>query len=158
MSQAAYNESRWDFSRFEEPTKKYNRTSTAKAAKQSKPKLTVIPGNKKTKKTVIKYNKKITPARIFIISLLVISFLCAYIYGQVSYDEAMREYSYYENELELLKMDNIELDSELKSKFSLRDVEDFAVNKLGMHKVERNQVVYIDLKGEDEVILCDNNN
>ena len=72
------------------------------------------------------------------------------------YDEAVREYSAYKNKLVLMQMNNVKLDSELKSKFSLRDVEDFAVNKLGMRKVEKNQVVYIELKGKDEVILCDN--
>ena len=72
------------------------------------------------------------------------------------YDEAVREHGAYKDELVLMQMNNVKLDSELKSKFSLRDVEDFAVNKLGMKKVEKNQVVYIELKGEDEVILCDN--
>ena len=153
MSNVAYDESRWDFSRFEEPTKKYNRTSTVKAVKKTEPKLRVI----QTKKTNTKpVNSKISTFKIFTISCLVLSFFCIYIYGHVMYDEAVREYSAYKNKLVLMQMNNVKLDSELKSKFSLRDVEDFAVNKLGMRKVEKNQVVYIELKGKDEVILCDN--
>lgn len=153
MSNVAYDESRWDFSRFEEPAKKYNRTSTAKAVKKAEPKLRVI----QTKKTNTKHvNSKISAFKIFTISCLALSFFCIYIYGHVMYDEAVREYSAYKDELVLMQMNNVKLDSELKSKFSLRDVEDFAVNKLGMRKVEKNQVVYIELKGEDEVILCDN--
>lgn len=151
MNNIAYDESRWDFSRFEEPTKKYNRTSTAKAVKKTEPKLQVIQ-TKKTKPA----NSKFSTLKIFVCSCLVISFFCIYIYGHVMYDEAVREHGAYKDELVLMQMNNVKLDSELKSKFSLRDVEDFAVNKLGMKKVEKNQVVYIELKGEDEVILCDN--
>ena len=152
MSNFVYDESRWDFSRFEEPAQKYNRTSTAKAVKKTQPKLKVI----QNKKTVVRANKKMIGAKILSVSIAAILLACFYINSQIAYDEAVRERTKYQEELHLIQSINIGLDSKLNSKFSLRDIEDFAVNKLGMRKVESQQVVYIDLSNKDEVILCDN--
>lgn len=156
MNKNVYDESRWDFARFEESPSRYNRTSTAKAVKakpKKKPDLKVLKGNKN--KNVI-VSSKTTTLKILFYSVLAAAILFTYVNGFVIHDEAVREHNRYQDELKIAEMNNIKLDSELKAKFSLRDIEDFALNELGMQKVGRNQVIYIDLNGEDEVILYDN--
>ena len=57
------------------------------------------------------------------------------------------------NELELTKAENVRLQSELDSKVSAKNVEDYAENVLGMQKIDSSQIKYIKIQTGDVVSI-----
>ena len=55
------------------------------------------------------------------------------------------------NELNLAEAENVRLQSELESKMSAKNVEDYAENVLGMQKIDSSQIKYIEIQTDDVV-------
>ncbi|MBR2283613.1 MAG: hypothetical protein IJ874_04235 [Ruminococcus sp.] len=55
--------------------------------------------------------------------------------------------------LDLAEAENIRLHSELESRLSAKNVEDYAENVLGMHKLDSSQIKYIKIQTEDVVSI-----
>ena len=59
------------------------------------------------------------------------------------------------NELEELKSENIRLQAQLESAVSLRNIEEYATQRLGMSAMDKQQVTYINLSEGDQIELTD---
>ena len=78
-------------------------------------------------------------------------FMAVSIYSRIQLDEINREISAVENQIELAKSDAVKLNNELNAVVSIDNVEEYAVNELGMEKVQDYQVEYIDMSSSDRV-------
>ena len=84
--------------------------------------------------------------------------LAALLLGSVVYSLDRRNTMYNKvatlnNELELTKAENVRLQSELDSKVSAKNVEDYAENVLGMQKIDSSQIKYIKIQTGDVVSI-----
>ena len=68
-------------------------------------------------------------------------------------DTLISEISTVENQIEIAKAENVRLNAELSSINSTDKIESYAENVLGMVKAENYQISYIDLSGEDEIVI-----
>ena len=56
--------------------------------------------------------------------------------------------------MKITQSDTVRLNNSLNSIVSINKVEDYALNVLGMVKIQDYQVVYVDLSSEDAVIVA----
>ena len=67
------------------------------------------------------------------------------IYGRVQLTSMYAEQTELENELARLQNENAGLESELAKKTGLTKVEDYAENKLGLRKLDKSQIEYVEV-------------
>ncbi len=124
-----------------------------KPAPQKRPQLELV---KKTAKTAAQVRQQTAAdtkraIKVMVIAVAILMFMAMAIYSRVQLDEINREISEVENKIELAQSDTIKLNNELNSIVSINNVENYAINELGMVKVQDYQVVYIDLSANDYV-------
>ena len=61
------------------------------------------------------------------------------------------------NELTYVEAENVRLQTELESKISAKNVEDYAENVLGMKKIDSSQIKYIEIQTDDVVSIPEQN-
>ncbi|MCD7722502.1 MAG: hypothetical protein LUH82_00930 [Clostridiales bacterium] len=112
-----------------------------------KKKLSVRPNTKKKSPAQIKAEQKaafrssvllLTSVVVFI--AMVSGVLCTY----VKKNELTRSISSIKSEITMAESDNISLNAQLEGMVSMSQIEDYAVNNLGMVRMETSQIVYID--------------
>lgn len=105
-------------------------------------------------------NKRITTVGIISLALVALVIMCSMIYGQVELSSLYAQQSQMRNELALLNDENISLKSEIDSKTGLVKVEEYAEKELGLQKLDKSQIEYVEVEKETiaEVIDTDNTN
>lgn len=93
--------------------------------------------------------------KITVIAAICLFFLGAVIYSTLKLDEVNREIASVDKAISIAQSEQVRLDMELNSIISLDNVESYAVDTLGMSKVQDYQVVYVDLSSSDRVIMAD---
>lgn len=134
----------------------YNNGSAApkmKPAPQKRPNLELV---QKTRQTASQIRQQTTAdtkriIKVMFIAVTILMFMAIAIYSRVQLDEINREIKSVENKIELAESDSIRINNQLNSIISINNVEDYAMNELGMVKVQDYQVVYVDLSAEDYV-------
>jgi cell division protein FtsL len=91
-------------------------------------------------------------------NIILVSALAFVMLGTVIYSLDRRNTMYSKvsslnNELELAEAENVRLQSELESKMSAKNVEDYAENELGMKKIDSSQIKYIEIQTDDVVSI-----
>lgn len=91
-----------------------------------------------------------------VLSVILISVLAVALLGSVVYSLDKRNTMYSEvasvnDELVLAKAENVRLQTELESKITAKNVEDYAENVLGMQKIDSSQIKYIEIQTNDIV-------
>lgn len=91
-----------------------------------------------------------------VFSIILVSVLAALLLGSVIYTLDRRNTVYNKlsaknNELTLMEAENVRLQSELESRMTARNVEDYAENVLGMQKIDSSQIEYIKIQTDDVV-------
>lgn len=91
-----------------------------------------------------------------VIKMIMVTALAAALLGSVIYTLNKRNTMYNKvaslsNELGLVETENIRLQSELESKMSAKNVEEYAENVLGMQKIDSSQIKYIKIQTGDVV-------
>ena len=91
-----------------------------------------------------------------VLTIMVVSVLAAGLLGSVVYTLDRRNTVYntvtsLNRELSLAEAENVRLQSELESKMSAKNVEDYAENVLGMRKMDTSQIKYIKIQTDDVV-------
>ena len=81
-------------------------------------------------------------------------FLGVVIYSTLKLDEINRDIASIDKSMSIAKSEKVRLDMELDSIVSLDKVESYAVDTLGMSKVQDYQVVYVDLSSSDRIIMA----
>ena len=88
---------------------------------------------------------------IFLVSALAFVMLGTVIYSLDKRSTMYSKVSAKNNELNLAEAENVRLQSELESKMSAKNVEDYAENVLGMQKIDSSQIKYIEIQTDDVI-------
>lgn len=91
-----------------------------------------------------------------LMTIILVSVVAAALLGSVIYSFDRRNTAYNKvaalnNELNLMEAENVRLQSELESRMSAKNVEDYAENVLGMQKIDSEQIEYIKIQTYDVV-------
>ncbi len=91
-----------------------------------------------------------------VLTIILVSVLAAIMLGAVVYSFDRRNTVYNKvsaknSELTLMEAENVRLQSELESKMTAKNIEDYAENVLGMQKIDRSQIEYIEIQTDDVV-------
>lgn len=134
----------YDFELFETSPKKEKR-------EQGKKKNNLI---KITEEQLLKSRrKKYNPFAVILgvfCSVIVLAIVGTMIYSQAQLTELTAQINAAQKSLAESESVNTQLNMRLESKMSLRSVEDYAKNKLGMRQTQSDQVVYIGLSDGDK--------
>lgn len=93
-------------------------------------------------------------------ALVIVAVLYAVLYGKVETNRLFNEISSLQTELASLQGENIALAAEFESATSLKNVEDYAENVLGLQKLDKAQIEYVELESDTviEIIETENKN
>ncbi len=91
-----------------------------------------------------------------VLTIILVSVLAAALLGSVIYTLDKRNSIYNKvaaksSELTLMEAENVRLQSELESRMTAKNVEDYAENVLGMTKIDSSQIKYIKIQTNDVV-------
>lgn len=91
-----------------------------------------------------------------VFTIIMVSVLAAMLLGSVIYTLDRRNTVYNKvaiktDELNLVEAENVRLLSELESRMTAKNVEDYAENVLGMQKIDSSQIEYIKIQTDDVV-------
>lgn len=97
-----------------------------------------------------------------VVNIILVSLLSAVLLGSVVYSFDRRNTVYNQvasktNELSHAEAENIRLQSELESRMTARNVEDYAENVLGLQKIHSSQIKYIKIQTTDVVNIPEQN-
>ena len=128
-----------------------------KPAPQKRPDLKLVQKTRLTAQQVRQQTAAETrkTIKIMCIAMAIVMFMALAIYSRVKLDEINREISSVEKKIELAQSDSVKLNNELNAIVSINNVEEYAVNVLGMEKIQEYQVEYIDLSATDRVEVAD---
>ncbi|HOA33548.1 MAG: hypothetical protein GXY95_07545 [Clostridiales bacterium] len=157
-----YGTEAYDFSLFEPYEKKVTSSAAPKRAPQKKtkehPHLKVYPKvQKKTDtKKAIKLQMRANmqkSVKVFAVMALLFSMLSVKIYCNVVLDETTKEITKLEQKLAVEKSEAVRLQMAIDSIVSVKNVDEYAENVLGMMKMEPGRESYINLSKGDEVVV-----
>ncbi len=99
-------------------------------------------------------------ARSLAVAVAAMVILGSMIYGRVEMTRLYAEQSEMQAELDQILNENISLESQLAQKTGLTKVEDYAENQLGLKKLDKSQIEYVEIESEPvaEVVPDDNDN
>lgn len=142
----------YDFSRFapeevpEEERQEQKEVEVRKVKSPSKSKYTV---SKRVVKpaSVVKW--------VFICIFIMLS-LASIMIGNIRITQLNDKITSAQKTLDTAKSEQVYLNSQLESRMSMTKVEDYAINKLGLVKIQPYQIQYVHLKNTDNVEITDN--
>ena len=105
----------------------------------------------KKKKIVIR-----NPASMLIIVVMAVLVACIFYNGAILNEMSMR-LAETEKSLRTMKEDENILDVQISQLVDLNMIEEYAAEELGMKKIEKNQVNFVDLSGEEYTVRLDRN-
>lgn len=126
-----------------------SRSSAAPAYKpQTKRELKVRENGKRKSRSQLIAEQKIgfkKAAIIAVTALLSIAMLFSVLYTYAKKNELTHEISNLETQLAVAESENTRINSELDALVSMSMIDRYAVEELGMSKVQSNQIVYVDV-------------
>ena len=96
---------------------------------------------------------RITAGSAVMFGLLTTVLIGIVIYGRVQTNEAYTEIAKLQAEYDDLVTQNISMKSEMDGKMTVKNIEDYAQNVLGLKPLNQSQIEYIQLQTEDEVVI-----
>lgn len=91
--------------------------------------------------------------KILIVSALALALFFVVINSYVQLNEVYSDISAASTELNELRSENVRMQTELEGQASIRNIKEYAEEKLGLVKIDQSQIQYIQIKTEDEVIV-----
>ncbi len=93
---------------------------------------------------------KVNTAKVIALVMVAILAGSAYLYGRMKLNEVNTAYTQVMAQIDILNSEKVRLDMALNEKMSLKNIEEYAQDNLGLKKLNVGQVHYISL--EDEVV------
>lgn len=106
---------------------------------------------KKRSKAISKPVKPATLVKWVFVSLFVMLSLVSIMVGNIKITQLSDEITLTQKQLDTSKSVQVSLNSKLESRMSLTKVEDYAVNKLGLVKIQPYQIQYVHLTDKDKI-------
>lgn len=97
---------------------------------------------------------------IFLTAAVIFAVMFALLYGKVETNRLFGEITTLESQLSELESDNASLAAEYESKTSLKSIEEYAQNVLGLEKLDKSQIEYVEVEGDTviEVVETESSN
>lgn len=105
-----------------------------------------------------RHNKKSNSVSIAICGVVVTILLFVMIYGKVQVSVLYTQISAEKSVVDILESENVRMQSEIESNMSLKNVESYAEDILGLKKLDKSQIVYIQIQNEDVVQVVESEN
>ena len=140
----------YDLSRFEPRSNAVRKPEEPPASPKTAP--------QKKKKAQKKQLSPLAVLKWATVSGLVMAALLAVMVSNLTLNELDQQISASQNQLNVAKSEYVSLNMELESRTSLQNVEDYAVNKLGLEKIGQYQIQYVRLAQQDKVELSNDGN
>lgn len=112
----------------------------------------------KEKKPSIQVNRNPAPVQrrtgalsMFLKMIVALVMLFAILFGRMESDRLFGQIHDLQNELKELQSENITLAAEYESRTSLKNVEDYAENVLGLKKLDKAQIEYVELPSDSVI-------
>jgi hypothetical protein len=114
---------------------------------------------KKNKRPKHKPNKKLNNLGLVLSFTTVTILLFLLIYGKVQVSTLYTQIADEKDTVDLLQSENVRMQTEIESNMSLKNVETYAEDVLGLKKLDKSQITYIQIQNEDlvEVVETDQN-
>ncbi len=109
----------------------------------------------KMKKNPAPIARKQSAFKFFVKAVFIFAVLCAVLYGKVESNALFGEISDLEDQLKNLQTENITLAAEYEARTSLKNVEDYAENVLGLKKLDKSQIEYVEISGDSVIEIVD---
>ena len=97
------------------------------------------------KRSANKRRKNAASIRIVVGAVFVFALFVTMIYGKVELTKLYSENTTLRNELQVLSDENVSLESELAQQAGFTRVEEYAETKLGLKKLDRSQIEYVEI-------------
>ena len=101
------------------------------------------------------YQRRITTGGSIIIGLLTVLLIGCVIYGKVQTNEVYTKIAELQAEYDDINARNISMKSEMEGKLTVKNIEDYAKNTLGLIPLNQSQIEYIQIQTEDEVTITE---
>lgn len=99
--------------------------------------------------------KKASPFKGIVVAMSAIAVCGSILYTHVMINESYNQIANEKKALDAAISEGVRLQSQIDSDMSLKNVEDYAVNELGMQRIDKTQIQYIKIKN-DSVIEINN--
>lgn len=127
--------------RDENTTDKAQQTATAENASAKRKVFYIAP------------QKRGQALKILIVSALTLTLFLFVINSYVQLNEVYSDISAASTRLNELRSENVRMQTELEGQASIRNIKEYAEEKLGLQKIDQSQIQYIQIQTEDEVIV-----
>ena len=128
----------------------FSRTRSSAAPQMPRParkKLTLSPNTeRKSRKQLIREQRaaRARAAEVIIVVSLVLAMLFGVLFTYVQKNELTKSIAGIQQEISVAKSDNVSLNAELEALVSVSQIDSYALEKLGMTRLQSNQIRYID--------------
>ncbi len=102
----------------------------------------------KVKKNPVPVVRRESAFKFTVRAFFILAVMCAVLYGKVESNALFNEISDLEDQLASLQSENITLAAEYEARTSLKNVEDYAENVLGLKKLDKAQIEYVEIPGD----------
>ncbi|MBQ8687971.1 MAG: hypothetical protein IJ512_05430 [Ruminococcus sp.] len=124
------------------------------AAEETQSASATNPGNEKKRGIFYIAPKKRGQAlKISIVSILTVTLFYFVINSYVQLNEVYSDISEASAQLNELRSENVRMQTELEGQASIRNIKEYAEERLGLQKIDQSQIQYIQIQTEDEVII-----
>ena len=129
----------------------YNYTNTAQAPTEEEQTPVKTPETIRASNITMKKSpeKRGSAIKVFFAALLVFALITTLLYGNVETSRMYRQIADQNSVLEIAQSENVRLKSELESKMSLKNVEEYAEKVLGLQKLDSSQIRYVKTQTDD---------
>ncbi len=97
--------------------------------------------------------KKGQAFKISIVSMMAVALFYFVINSYVQLNEVYSDISEATTQLNELRSENVRMQTELEGQASIRNIKEYAEERLGLQKIDQSQIQYIQIQTEDEVIV-----
>lgn len=128
----------------------FNRTRSSAAPEiqpRRKRRLTVSPNTQmKSRKELVREQKKAFAqvVEILTVTVLVLAMLFGVLFTYVQKNELTKSIANIQDDIAVAQSENVSLNAELEALVSVSQIDSYAVEKLGMTRLQSNQIRYID--------------
>lgn len=117
------------------------------ASRETTPALQVREGKRR--------GSEISPLRLLFCCVMLVALLSLAIYNNIVMVELGDQLSDAKARLDALQSEAVQLKSKLENQSSVQNIESYATESLGMGKVEKYQITYLNLAGEGSIYRTD---
>lgn len=128
-------------------TKKSNRTPVRRTAHAGRYTKTAV--------SAASYPNRITTGGAVTLGILTCVLIGTVIYGRVQTNEIYTKIAALQAEYDDLVARNVSMKSEMEGKMTVKNIEEYAEDVLGLRPLNQSQIEYIQLQTEDEVVISE---